>query len=197
MPTDPSVDAYIADAATFAQPILTEIRARMHAIRPDFEEAIKWSMPFFVLNGRSFANMAAFKAHASFGLWRASEYGLSEGREGMGVLGKLTDVVQLPDAAAFAALVERALALSEARGKATAPRKPAKPEAEVPEALAEALARDELAAACFNAFPPSARRDYCEWIGEAKREETRAKRLAQAIEWLREGKRRHWQYEQC
>ena len=197
MPTDPSVDAYIADAAPFAQPILTEIRARMHAIRPDFEEAIKWSMPFFVLNGRPFANMAAFKGHASFGLWKASEYGLSEGREGMGVLGKLSDVAQLPDAAAFAALVERAVALSESGGKPPAPRKPAKPEAEVPEALAEALARDDLATASFNAFPPSARRDYCEWISEAKREETRAKRLAQAIEWLREGKRRHWQYEKC
>lgn len=197
MPADPRVDAYIAEQAEFARPILTELRARMHAVRPDFEEAIKWSMPFFLLNGRPFANMAAFKAHASFGLWKASEYGLDEGREGMGLLGKLTDVSDLPDTVAFAALVEKAVALAPSGGKPTAPKKPPKAEVEVPEALAEALARDVAAAATFNGFPPSCRREYCEWIAEAKREETRAKRVAQTVEWLREGKRRHWKYENC
>jgi uncharacterized protein YdeI (YjbR/CyaY-like superfamily) len=118
--------------------------------------------------------------------------------EAMGQFGRLTSVDDLPDNAEFDRLVREAMALVDA-GDGAIKRKarPAKPEAEVPPELAEALARDDVAAATFNAFPPSCRREYCEWVGEAKRSETRAKRLGETIALLREGKRRNWKYEEC
>lgn len=195
--TDPRVDDYIARQAEFARPILTEIRNRMHAIAPGIEETIKWGAPFFVHAGRPLANMAAFKGHASFGFWQRKEMGLSNEEEGMGQFGRLTSVADLPEEPAFADLVRQAMALAEAGGKPAAPRRTVKPEPEVPDALADALARDEKASSTFDRFPPGARREYCEWVAEAKRPETRDKRVAQTIAWLREGKRRNWKYENC
>lgn len=205
MPTDPRVDAYIADKPDFARPILEHLRARIHAVRPDVEETIKWSMPFFTIGGRPFANMAAFKAHASFGFWGRTALLASEpfkdvaakDNDGMGLYGKLVTLADLPDDAALDVQIREAAArvASGERSKRSA-RSP-KPEAEVPPALADALAADAAASATFNAFPPSCRREYCEWIAEAKRPETRDKRVAEAIVWLREGKRRNWKYESC
>lgn len=116
----------------------------------------------------------------------------------MGQLGRLISVDDLPDEEHFAAMVQEAVALIAAGdGKIKRGARPSKPELPVPDALAEALATEPLAAAAFAAFAPSCRREYCEWIEEAKREETRAKRVAEAIGWLREGKKRHWRYENC
>lgn len=198
MPSDPRVDVYIERQAAFARPILHALRARMHQLCPNIAETIKWSMPFFVHDGLLLANMAAFKAHASFGFWRGSALTEPKAGEGMGHLGKLTSVDDLPDEEHFAAMVQEAVALIAAGdGKIKRGVRPTKPELPVPDALAEALAAEPLAAATFAAFAPSCRRDYCEWIDEAKREETRAKRVAEAIGWLREGKKRHWRYENC
>jgi len=196
MPTDDRVDAYMAKRAEFAQPILSEIRARMHAACPEVEEAIKWGMPAFLYRGRPLANMAAFKAHASFGFW--AREGIETGKEGeaMGQFGQLKRVADLPDKASFEKLVHEAIALIEA-GAPTRARRAPKPEAEVPAALAEALAKDPAAKANFDAFPPGARREYCEWIADAKRDSTRDKRVADAVAWLREGKKRNWKYENC
>tara|TARA_Y100000815_G_scaffold162885_1_gene147809 strand:+ start:409 stop:999 length:591 start_codon:yes stop_codon:yes gene_type:complete len=196
MPTDARVDAYIAKQADFAQAILREIRARMHAACPDIGEDIKWSMPFFTLQGRPLANMAGFKAHASFGFWARDAMATGKEGEAMGQFGRLTDITDLPPEAEFAALVREAVAVALAGPAPRAP-KAAKPEAEIPADLAEALARDEIAAATFHGFPPGARREYCDWIAEAKRPATREKRLADTIAWLREGKRRNWKYENC
>jgi uncharacterized protein YdeI (YjbR/CyaY-like superfamily) len=49
----------------------------------------------------------------------------------------------------------------------------------------------------FEGFAPSHRRDYLEWIVEAKQAATRAKRIEQAVEWMAQGKKRHWKYEKC
>ncbi|MES2057387.1 MAG: YdeI/OmpD-associated family protein [Pseudomonadota bacterium] len=198
MPSDPRVDTYITACAPFAQPILTWCRTRLHAVLPEVEETIKWGMPSFMYHGKPLAGMAAFKAHASFGFWKREA--LATGREGeaMGQFGKLTATGDLPDEAVFDALIREAAALVDAgAGGRTRAARPPKPEAEVPPELAEALADDDFAAATFNAFPPSCRREYCEWIGDAKRPETRAKRTAETIGWLREGKRRNWKYENC
>lgn len=198
MSTDPRVDAYIARQADFAQPILNWCRARVHAVCSDVEESIKWSMPAFSYNGRPLAGMAGFKHHASFGFWRREK--LATGREGeaMGQFGKLSSIDDLPDAAAFDDLLRAAVALIDSGEDAMKrARRPPKPEADVPPALAAALSEDDTAAATFQAFPPGCRREYCEWIGEAKRPETRDKRVAEAIGWLREGKKRNWKYENC
>jgi uncharacterized protein YdeI (YjbR/CyaY-like superfamily) len=198
MPTDPRVDAYIARQADFARSILEHIRARMHHACPDLIETVKWGKPFFDYGGRPLAVMAAFKAHASFGFWRRDALATGQEGEAMGQFGRLTSVDDLPGNAEFNRLVKDAMALVDA-GEGAVQRKtvPPKPEAEVPPELAEALANDDDAAATFNGFPPGCRRDYCEWIAEAKRPETKAKRVVDAIALLREGKRRNWKYEKC
>jgi uncharacterized protein YdeI (YjbR/CyaY-like superfamily) len=205
MPTDPRVDAYIASRAAFARPILAHLRARIHAVCPHAEEAIKWSMPAFMVGGRPLANMAAFKAHASFGFWdrnallstKEFEALAAKDREGMGVYGRLESLADLPDQAALDAQIREAVARIESGERPKRAAKPPKPEAEVPPALAEALAGDAMASKTFTDFPPGCRREYCEWIAEAKRPETRDKRVTDTIAWLREGKRRNWKYENC
>jgi uncharacterized protein YdeI (YjbR/CyaY-like superfamily) len=188
---DPRVDAYIQRAAPFARPLLEQLRRDLHAASPDLDESIRWGMPAFLHGGRLVAMLAAFKAHASFGFWRANE--AATAREGMGQFGRLTSLHDLPGAALIAEGVRAAIARAEA-GAPRAPRKPARPEAVVPDDLRAALAERPAAAATFAAFPPGQRREYVDWITEAKRSETRARRLVQALEWLDEGKTRNWKH---
>lgn len=195
--TDPRIDAYIDKQADFARPILAWLRARVHAGCPEIEESIKWSMPAFTHKGRPVANMAAFKAHATFGFWDRSEMATGKEDGAMGQFGRITTLADLPSEPEMEALVRRAVELIDAGVKPARARSAPKPEAEVPPELAEALAGDDAAAATFNAFPPSCRREYCEWITEAKRPETKAKRISEALEWMREGRRRNWKYENC
>lgn len=197
MPTDPRIDSYIADAAEFARSILTHLRAVMHEHCPAVDETIRWRMPFFDYKGRPLANMAAFKRHAAFGFWDRDTLKTGQERDGAGQFGQLRTLADLPDDAVLAAKIREGMALIDAGDGPKRRERPAKPEAEVPDALAEALAQDADAAATFAAFSASCRREYCEWIGDAKRDETRAKRVAEAIAMLREGKKRNWKYEAC
>ncbi len=197
MPRDPRVDAYIASRNDFAKPILTHLRELIHGHAPEVGESIKWSMPFFTYKGELLANMAAFKAHAAFGFW--DRLNLSTGQEGdaMGQYGRITDLATMPADAVLLAALDKALATIDAGEKPKRALKTPKPEAEVPAMLAEALAGDDDLAAKWNAFAPSCRREYCEWIDGAKRDETRAKRVAQTVEQTREGKKLNWKYENC
>lgn len=194
---DPRIDAYIAASAEFARPILEEIRKRVHAACPQVEETIKWGMPNFVHAGGILCGMAAFKQHASFGYWKhALVMGEAE-RDGMGSYGRLASMRDLPPRTRMQADLKKAMRLNE-DGVKPERRKPAsKPAPEIPGDLAAALDKDKAAKATFDGFPPSCKREYIDWIVEAKREETRAKRLAQAVEWMAEGKRRNWKYENC
>ena len=198
MSRDPRVDAYIAKQADFARPILEHLRETVHAACPEAEETLKWSMPSFLYKGKILAGMAAFKAHATFGFWRSSEV-LGEGatRDAMGQFGRLTSLADLPPPDALRDLVRKAMAAIDSGPAAPRPKKPPKPELPTPDDLRAALDGAPKAAATFDNFPPSCRRDYVEWVTEAKRPETRAKRVAQTVEWLAEGKRRNWKYENC
>ena len=196
---DPRVDAYIAKSAEFAQPILIHLREVVHAACPDVQETMKWSMPFFDYHG-VMCNMAAFKEHATFGFWKGALIpGLApnsnSGGESMGNLGRLTSVKDLPSRKVLAGYVKAAMRLNDEGVSVKKPKKAAKPEAKVPADLAAALKKNRQAAATFENFPPGQRREYVDWIVEAKREETRARRVAQAVEWLAEGKKRNWKYE--
>lgn len=151
-------------------------------------------MPAFSYKERPLAGMSAFKAHASFGFWYRDDKTGKEG-EAMGQFGRITSLDQLPDAAAMEAMVRAAMGLIDSGAFARRENRARKPEAQMPEVLADALARDPIAAAKFDAFASSQRREYCEWIASAKREATRHKRLAEAVAWIREGKKRHWTYE--
>jgi uncharacterized protein YdeI (YjbR/CyaY-like superfamily) len=195
---DPRIDAYLAKAAPFAQAILGHVRDRAHAVLPDTEETLKWSMPAYLLDGKIVLITAAFKAHAALNFWRGQELrGSAAEGDAMGQFGKLKSLDDLPPDSELDRLILQAAELSRS---APAPRK-AKHEPKPTPALhpefAAALDRAPNAKAALDGFPPSAQRDYFEWIAEAKQDGTRSKRIATAIEWLSEGKRRHWKYQNC
>lgn len=193
---DPRVDTYIAEAPEYARPILEWLRAQVHKSCPNVVETIKWRMPSFEHRG-ILCGMAAFKAHCVFGFWK-HELVLgafdAKAREAMGSFGCIKSKADLPTAREFAAAVRKAVELNEQgvslprskQAKKAAPRMPAE--------LRAALAKNARARATFEGFSPSHRREYVEWIAEAKRPETRAKRLATALEWLAQGKPRNWKY---
>lgn len=199
MSTDPRIDAYIARQADFARPILEHLRKSVHAACPEAEETLKWSAPAFMYKGAQLAMMAAFKQHATFGFWRGREVLGDTGveRDAMGQFGRLASIGDLPPPDALQALIRKAMALTDSGAKPVRAKAALKGVLETPEDLRQALEGNEAAAASFAAFSPSARREYVEWLDEAKRPETRAKRLAQAVEWIGEGKKRHWKYEKC
>ena len=191
---DPRVDAYIAKAADFAKPILTEIRARVHAACPECEETLKWRSPSFMYKGMM-CGMEAFKEYANFGFWKGSlVVGDPTETNPFKVFGRLTKMSDLPPKNVFAGYIKKAMALND-QGVTIKrpPRKPAKPVV-VPTDLAAGLAKNKKAKASFDGFSPSHKREYVEWITEAKREETRAKRLKTAMAQIAEGKPQNWKY---
>ena len=198
MKADPRIDAYIAKAAPFAQPILAHVRERVRAVVPDVEETLKWGAPSFVLDGKILLMMAAFKAHAALNFWRGQELrGEQAKSEAMGQFGKLASVDDLPADAELDALILQATELTRS---VPAPRKPKhapKPAPALHPEFAAALAAAPKAKEVLGGFPPSAQRDYLKWISDAKQDATRHNRIATAIQWLSEGKRRMWKYESC
>jgi uncharacterized protein YdeI (YjbR/CyaY-like superfamily) len=204
---NPKVDAYIAKAAAFAQPVLTHIRALVHKACPDVEEDIKWGRPFFMHGGTILCNLSAFKQHCAFGFWGAEigkvlreDAALQDGA--MGSLGRIASVKDLPPDKQLLGYIRQAAAFIE-RGQgatwiATQRRvvKAPKPPLEVPVEFTSALRRDRKAAKAYAALSPSCQREYVDWIASAKRPETRDRRIAQAVEWIAEGKQRNWKYQE-
>lgn len=194
--TDPRIEAYIAKAPPFARPILTHLRALVHRALPQAEETIKWGMPHFTLAGKNVCGIAAFKAHCAFVIHGDGRHGEPEG-EGMGGYGKIAALTDLPPDAQLEGKVRAAAHRVATGGTALKPKakKPPKPEIPMPADLAAALAGTPAARTCYDSFSPAQRREYLEWITAAKQAATRERRIAQAVEWLAEGKRRNWRYE--
>ncbi len=205
--TDTRVDQYIAGANDFAKPILTHLREVVHEGCPDVEEAMKWSRPAFLHRGKILGMMSAFKEHCSFGFW-APEVNRKLEASGVAVasasgsLGRLTSLKDLPARKELVGYVREAAellnqpALGRRGERITRMTRGAakRPELAMPAEFETALKKDQAAVKAFRAFPPSQQYEYVEWIVEAKREETRQKRIATALEWLAEGKPRHWKY---
>lgn len=198
------VTAYIAAAAPFARPILRHLRQVFHAADPRLVETIKWGAPSFEHAG-IVGGMSAFKAHVALGFWRGDQlvdrtrFFTKVGKTLMSMV-KLTSLDDLPDDEVLIDLVRQAVALNRASAaapkatrKAGARRKTA-PRPKVPADLRLALASRAAARRTFEGFPPGEQREYVDWIEEAVRPETRARRLAQAVQWMAEGKRRNWKY---
>ncbi|MEP7263804.1 MAG: YdeI/OmpD-associated family protein [Bacteroidota bacterium] len=197
---DKRVDTYIFNAAPFAQEILMHFRALVHKACPEVEETVKWSMPFFDYKGEMLCNMAAFKKHCAIGFWKAAfmkdAKKLKDGnQEAMGHYGRITSVKDLPDNKTIIANIKEAMKLNDDGIKMPAKKKAAVKEPDVPEELMKALSKNKKARTFFDSFPPSQRREYILWITEAKSEATRIKRLETAMEWITEGKHRHWKYQ--
>ena len=197
---DARVDAYIAKQKEFAKPILTHLRDVVHAACPEVEETVKWSSPFFDYKGQPMCNMAAFKEHAAFGFWKAplidglGTKSMSDDK-GAGHFGRIATVKDLPSIKELTGYIEAAMKLNDEGVVVAKAKSSAKPEAKVPPELAIALSKNKKAKEKFDAFPPGHRREYVDWIADAKREETRAKRVTQAVEWIAEGKSRNWKYQ--
>ncbi len=196
MNKNPKIDEYIEQSADFAQPILTKLRALVHQAHPDIEESIKWSMPNFEYKGLLF-NMASFKQHCSFGFWKQKLIkGLDVNQEGLGSFGKIKSLEDLPSDEILLMLMKEAVELNEKGIKVPKTAK-AKRELVVPGYVVDVLKENPKAEQVFNDFSPSHKKEYVEWIVEAKRDATREKRINQMVEWLTEGKRKNWKYENC
>ncbi|MBS1902934.1 MAG: YdeI/OmpD-associated family protein [Bacteroidetes bacterium] len=197
------VDAYITKSQEFAKPILTKIRDVVHKTCPDVEEAIKWGMPFFMYNGQMMCMMSAFKQHAAMGFYKAalmSDKTLIENAKSesaMGHVGRMESINDLPSDKKLAAWIKEAMKLNAERVKLpkAKPSPKEKKELVVPDYVTKALRTNKTAKAAFEAFPYSHKKEYVTWFEEAKTDATREKRLAQAIEWMAEGKSRNWKYE--
>ena len=201
--TDPRIDAYIAKSADFAKPVLKHIRKLVHAACPNVEETMKWSMPFFLHKG-IVCSMAAFKQHCTFGFWKgALIFGKGKGAgnkqdEAMGQFGRISAISDLPNDKALIGYIKIAVRLNETGTRFPTKSKPKeRKELIVPTDLMSALKRNKKAVTTFENFSYSHKNEYLEWITEAKGEETRKRRLATAIEWIAEGKSRHWKYVKC
>lgn len=194
---DPRIDAYIAKSADFAQPILEHIRTTVHAACPEVEETMKWSMPYFQYKGL-LCHMASFKAHCAFGFWKGAILFPGVEKSAMGHFGRLRSVEDLPPAKELGAIIARAMQLNDDDVKTPARASPAGPrELVVPDYFQAALEGDQAALATFEKGSPSFKREYVTWIEDARAQATRERRMAQAIEWLAEGKARNWKYEKC
>jgi uncharacterized protein YdeI (YjbR/CyaY-like superfamily) len=201
MPTiDKRVDAYIEKSADFAKPILKHLRKLIHAACPDVEETIKWGFAFFDYKG-PLCHIAAFKQHCVIGFWKTAllkdEKGILSDKkdEAMGCLGRITSMKDLPSDKIIIGFIKQAKQLNDDGIKLPAKPKTVKKEIAVPDYVTKALNKNKKAKATFEEFSPSHRREYLEWITEAKQEETKNKRIAQMIEWLTEGKHRNWKHE--
>ncbi len=200
MPThDSRVDAYIAKSADFARPILEHRRAAVQRAWPEVEEGIKWSMPFFSCRGAPMGMRASFARHGGFGFWLSREVTGGSDEDGMGQLGKLSALNDLPSHRQLAAWLKEAVELNEKgvrRIRANAATEPAPILPDDPAALL-ALKRHDAERRAWENFSPGARREYVDWIVEAKTDATRQKRIATPLEWLAEGRQRSWKYQKC
>lgn len=205
MEKEPRIDAYIEKAAPFARPILTHLRAMVHEAVPGLGETIKWGMPHFTVGGKNLAGIAAFKAHCAFVIHGSGRQGMKRdpaaneaaNDKGMGDYGKITSLADLPPSEELKTKLQAAAQAIQQGGGMARSKKAPREAVPMPDDFAQALEAHPAAHAIFEGFSPSARRDYLEWIVEAKQAATRAKRIGQAVEWIAEGKKRNWKYEAC
>jgi uncharacterized protein YdeI (YjbR/CyaY-like superfamily) len=194
---DPRIDAYIANSADFAKPVLDHIRKLVHATCPDVEETLKWRSPHFMYKGM-LCGMASFKNHCAFGFWKGAMILGKDGQkteEAMGQFGKITDVSDLPKDEILVHYIREAIKLNDAGVKLPAKSKSKeRRELNIPDYFTAALRKNKKAWTTFESFSPSHKKEYVEWMTEVKSEETRKKRLETAIDWISQGKVRNWKY---
>lgn len=197
--TDPRIDAYIGKAEPFAQPILLHIRKLVHKAFPEITETMKWSFPHFEHKG-VVCSMASFKQHCAFSFWKASimkdpnKILQIKDRGAMGHFDRITSIKDLPSDKIMIAYIKEAVALNESGIKLPAKPKSSPKPLEIPDYIIKALKKNAKANKTFEAFPYSHKKEYINWITEAKTDATKEKRIATMLEWLEEGKDRNWKY---
>jgi uncharacterized protein YdeI (YjbR/CyaY-like superfamily) len=190
---DPRIDAYIAKQAEFAKPILMHLRAVVHEGCPECEETLKWSSPTFMYHG-ILVGIAAFKQHVAFGFWKHDLVVGGPRRGEAGSFGHITSLKDLPPKREIIELIRKAMKLNEEGVKAPMARKGPRKAIPMPPDFQASLVKSRKAKKVYDDFSPSAQREYLEWITDAKTGDTRLRRIAQAVEWIAEGKTRNWKY---
>ncbi len=197
---DKRIDNYILKSADFAIPILNHLRELVHFACPEVEEAIKWSFPHFGYKGEMMCSMASFKQHCAFGFWKASLMkdkklmANAKGETSMGHLGRISSLNDLPSDTTMVRYIKEAMKLNELGMKVEKKKPLPAKELIVPNYFMKELRKNKAALNTFETFSPSNKKEYVTWIIEAKTDETRAKRMEQALEWMEEGKPRNWKY---
>ncbi len=198
--TNIKIDAYINKSADFAKPILIYLRKVIHKACPEIQEKIKWGMPHFDYKDNMLCSMASFKQHCAFNFWKASlmkdkALMLNAASEtSMGHLGRITSLKDLPSEKKLISYIKEAMKLNDDGVKLDKKLPSTKTELKVPKELVAALKSSKKATATFNGFSYSNKKEYVEWIASAKTDDTRNKRLETTVEWLEQGKVRHWKY---
>jgi uncharacterized protein YdeI (YjbR/CyaY-like superfamily) len=200
MKTDSRIDDYIKKSAEFAQPILSHFRKLVHECCPDINETIKWGFPCFEFKGMV-CSMTSFKAHCNFNFWKGQELSdkhgvlIPVGNTDMMSFDKIKSINDLPDDTIIKDLITQAIELNKKGGDKAQKTKATPKEIEVPKFILDALKSNTQAEETFHRFSYSHKKEYVEWICEAKKEDTKAKRIETMLEWLTEGKSRNWKYE--
>lgn len=194
------VDAYAEELPEFAKPVFAHLRALLQATCPEVSEEIKWSIPHFVYKGENMCIFAAYKQHCSFSFAKDSLMADARLKSNAALpaakrfMGKVTSLADLPPDDLLAGWIAEAMSLNE-RGVKLAPRQSDRPRVvEVPPAFAAALAANPSTKAIFDAKSASFQKEYNVWIGDAKTDATRGKRIDEALAWIAEGKGRFWKY---
>lgn len=195
------IDEYIARSAPFARPILKKMRELVHQVCPDTEEKMKWSFPHFDYKNEMMCHMAAFKQHCAFGFWKAplmkdkALHDMAQTEQAMGHLGKISCLEDLPSDKKLSDYIKEAMMLNE-KGIKLPPKnkKPADAEISIPDYFLKALKKNKNAWLFFESASYSFRKEYIQWLEEAKTQETREKRMTTAVEWIAEKKGRNWKY---
>jgi uncharacterized protein YdeI (YjbR/CyaY-like superfamily) len=195
---DPRIDDYIAKSSGFAKPILTRLRELIHTACPEVEETLKWRNPSFMHNGL-LCGIAAFKQHCVIGFWKDAILfdRKNPTAKPCGIPDRITNVTELPSDKVLLGYIIEAARLNDEGIKVPKAKSKPKKDLVVPNDLVSALKKNKKAQSTFEDFSYSHKKEYVEWITEAKREETRAQRLVTAVAWLAEGKARNWKYERC
>ena len=192
------IDEYIEKAAPFAKPILSHIRELIHEAWPEIEETIKWKVPVYEYKGIVCAT-GAFKTHCAFNFFKAKlmkdpYHVFSEQfSDAAGQFGKLLTVSDLPSDSILREYIQEAAKLNTDKIKGPAKKKEDADHL-IPNDLSIALKNNPIAQKQFETMSLGYKKEYIDWLLDAKMDATRQKRLETAIEWIAEGKPRNWKY---
>ncbi|MEO9802317.1 MAG: YdeI/OmpD-associated family protein [Reichenbachiella sp.] len=193
------IDAYLTTVSSEHRPVLELIRKTVNAVDDRIQEDWKWRAPCFSLEGLV-CWFVAFKSHVGLNFFKgaliedihnAFVESEDEDKGNRMIHFKSIDEVKVKVIQDY---VKQAVLLNEQGIKIDFPKRKT---LETPDYLIEALNKNKKAKDVFESFTDAQRKDYIEWLVEAKREETRNKRMTQAIEWIAEGKTRNWKYMNC
>ncbi|MCB0792148.1 MAG: DUF1801 domain-containing protein [Flavobacteriales bacterium] len=194
------INSHIAEQDEWKRRLMVRLRQLIHQVDPGIEETWRWNGPHFDRNG-IMLGMSAHKTCVS--IWFHKGALLKDPRrlfeplekdeaKGMRVYKlKESDAI---DEKAFTELVKQAVKLNE-DGVKLSEAKPARKTLVVPPELESVLKKDQHAMTNWEGFSYSKKKDYIEWVTDAKREETRKRRIAQAFQLIRDGLALNERYE--